>query len=53
MAGIAAALMAVPSFLSGSRGGMLAFVVQMGVLAGGCGAGPESRKTTVALARFW
>ena len=33
MAGIAAALMASTIFLSGSRGGMLAFLVQIGVLA--------------------
>src|SRR5882672_9621982 len=52
MAGIAAALMAGTIFLSGSRGGMLAFVVQMGVLAVVVVWGQKSRKTTLALATF-
>ena len=34
MAGMAAALMAGTIFLSGSRGGMFAFVVQMGLVGG-------------------
>jgi len=52
MAGIAAALMAGTIFLSGSRGGMLAFVVQMGVLAVVVVWEQKSRKTTLALATF-
>lgn len=52
MAGIAAALMAGTIFLSGSRGGMLAFVVQMGVLALVVVWRQKSRKMTLALATF-
>jgi O-antigen ligase len=50
MAGIAAALMAGTIFLSGSRGGMLAFVVQMSVLAVAVVWGQKSRKLTLVLA---
>ena len=42
MAGVAAALMASTIFLSGSRGGMLAFVVQIGLLARRCVLAPEA-----------
>jgi O-antigen ligase len=52
MAGMAAALMAGTIFLSGSRGGMLAFVVEMGLLAVVVVCGQKSRKTTLALATF-
>jgi len=52
MAGIAAALMAGTIFLSGSRGGMLAFVVQIGLLAVVVVRGQRSRKVTLALATF-
>ena len=52
MAGMAAALMAGTIFLSGSRGGMLAFVVEMGLLAVVVVWGQKSRKTTLALATF-
>jgi O-antigen ligase len=52
MAGIAAAFMACTIFLSGSRGGMLAFVIEMGVLAIVVVWGQKNRKTTVALATF-
>lgn len=52
MAGLAAALMAGTIFLSGSRGGMLAFVVEMGLLAVVVVWGQKNRKTTLALATF-
>jgi O-antigen ligase len=52
MAGIAAAFMACTIFLSGSRGGMLAFVIEMGVLAVVVVWGQKNRKTTLALATF-
>jgi O-antigen ligase len=52
MAGLAAALMAGTIFLSGSRGGMLAFVVEMGLLAVVVVWGQKSRKTTLTLATF-
>ena len=52
MAGIAAALMAGTIFLSGSRGGMLAFVVQIGVLAVVVVWRQKSRKLISALATF-
>jgi O-antigen ligase len=52
MAGLVAALMAGTIFLSGSRGGMLAFVVEMGLLAVIVVWGQKSRKTTLALATF-
>jgi O-antigen ligase len=52
MAGVAAALMAGTIFLSGSRGGMLAFVVEMGLLAVVVVWGQQSRKMTLALATF-
>jgi len=52
MAGMAAAFMACTIFLSGSRGGMLAFVVEMGVLAVVVVWGQKNRKTTLALATF-
>jgi O-antigen ligase len=52
LAGIAAAFMAGTIFLSGSRGGMLAFVVEMGVLAVVVVWSQKSRKTTLALATF-
>ena len=52
MAGLAAALMAGTIFLSGSRGGMLSFVVEMGLLAVVVVWGRKSRKTTLALATF-
>ena len=50
MAGVAAALMAGTIFLSGSRGGMLAFVVQMSVLAVAVVWGQKSRKLSLVLA---
>ena len=52
MAGIAAALMASTIFLSGSRGGMLAFVVQIGVLAVVVFWRQKNRKVTWALLPF-
>ena len=52
MAGMAAAFMACTIFLSGSRGGMLAFVVEMGVLAVVVVWGQKNRKPTLALATF-
>ena len=52
MAGIAAALMASTIFLSGSRGGMFAFLVQVGVLAGLVVWRQKNRKVTLALAIF-
>jgi O-antigen ligase len=52
MAGIAAALMASTIFLSGSRGGMLAFLVQLGVLAAVVIWGQKSRTPTWALLPF-
>jgi O-antigen ligase len=52
MAGIAAALMAGTIFLSGSRGGMLAFVVEIGLLAVVVVWGQKSHKMTLALATF-
>ena len=52
MAGIAAALMASTIFLSGSRGGMLAFVVQIALLAVIVVWRQKSSKLTVALATF-
>ena len=52
MAGIAAALMASTIFLSGSRGGMLAFVVQVGVLAVVVVWRQKNRTVTLALATF-
>jgi O-antigen ligase len=52
MAGIAAAFMAGTIFLSGSRGGMLAFVVQVALLAVVVVWGERSRKVTLALATF-
>ena len=52
MAELAAALMAGTIFLSGSRGGMLALVVQIGVLAVVVVWGQKSRKLTLALATF-
>jgi len=51
-AGIAAALMASTIFLSGSRGGMFAFVVQMAVLTAVVVWRQKSRKVTLALATF-
>jgi O-antigen ligase len=52
MAGIAAALMASTIFLSGSRGGMLAFVVEMAVLSVVVVWRQKNRKSTLALATF-
>ena len=52
-AGIAAALMATTIFLSGSRGGMFAFVVQMAVLTAVVVWRQKSRKVTLALATFF
>lgn len=52
MAGVAAALMAGTIFLSGSRAGMLAFVVQMGLLAVIVVWRQKNRKVTLALATF-
>ncbi|MBZ5652204.1 MAG: O-antigen ligase family protein [Acidobacteriia bacterium] len=52
MAGIAAALMASTIFLSGSRGGMFAFVAQLGGLAGILAWRQKSRAVTWALAPF-
>ncbi len=52
MAGIAAALMASTIFLSGSRGGMVAFLVQAGVLAVVVFRGQKSRTVTRALLPF-
>jgi hypothetical protein len=52
MAGIAAALMAGTIFLSGSRGGMVAFLVQAGVLALAVLRGQRSRTVTRALLPF-
>jgi O-antigen ligase len=52
MAGIAAALMASTIFLSGSRGGMLAFVVQVGLLAVVVVWRQKNRMVTLALATF-
>ncbi len=51
-AGIAAALMASTIFLSGSRGGMFAFVVQMALLSGIVFWRQKNRKVTLALASF-
>jgi O-antigen ligase len=52
MAGIAAALMASTIFFSGSRGGMLAFLVQIGLLAAVVLWRQKSRTLTLALASF-
>ena len=52
MAGIAAVVMASTIFLSGSRGGMLAFVVQMGALAAVVVWRQKSRKVTLTLTTF-
>lgn len=52
MAGIAAALMASTIFHSGSRGGMLAFVMQIGLLAVLVVWRQKNRKVTLALATF-
>lgn len=52
MAAITAAFMASTIFLSGSRGGMLAFVVQMGMLAAVVLSGQKNRKATLAFAPF-
>jgi O-antigen ligase len=52
MAGIAAALMASTIFLSGSRGGMLAFVVQIALLAVIVVWRQKNPKVTLALATF-
>ena len=52
MAGIAAAVMASTIFLSGSRGGMVAFLVQVGVLAIVVFWGQKSRTVTRALLPF-
>ncbi len=52
MAGIAAAVMASTIFLSGSRGGMLAFVMQIGVLAVIVAWRQKSRTLTFGLATF-
>jgi O-antigen ligase len=52
MAGIAAAVMASTIFLSGSRGGMVAFLVQAGVLAVVVFRGQKSRTATRALLPF-
>lgn len=52
MAGIAAAVMACTIFLSGSRGGMVAFLVQVGVLAIVVFWGQKSRTVTRALLPF-
>ncbi len=52
MAGIAAAVMASTIFLSGSRGGMVAFLVQVGVLAVVVFWGQKSRAVTRALVPF-
>jgi O-antigen ligase len=51
-AGIAAALMASTIFLSGSRGGMFAFVVQMGLLSAVVFWRQKNRKVSLALATF-
>jgi O-antigen ligase len=51
-AGIAAALMASTIFLSGSRGGMVAFVIQMGLLSAIVFWRQKSRKVSLALASF-
>ncbi len=52
MAGIAAAVMAGTIFLSGSRGGMLAFVVEIGLLSVLVVWRQKNRKLTLALATF-
>jgi O-antigen ligase len=52
MAGIAAALMASTIFLSGSRGGMLAFMVQIALLAVVVVWRQKHRKVTLALGTF-
>ena len=52
MAGMAAALMASTIFLSGSRGGMLAFVVEMGIAGGGRGVGPEKSQDDFGTGHF-
>jgi len=52
MAGVAAALMASTIFLSGSRGGMLAFVVQIALLAVVVVWRQKNRKLTLALGTF-
>jgi O-antigen ligase len=52
LAGIAAAIMASTIFLSGSRGGMIAFVIQMGTLAAIVVWRQKSRAVTLALAAF-
>jgi O-antigen ligase len=51
-AGIAAALMVSTIFLSGSRGGMFAFVIQMGLLSAIVFWRQKSRKVSLALASF-
>lgn len=52
MATLAAAVTASTIFLSGSRGGMVAFSVQMGLLATVLIRRKKSRKTTLALGTF-
>ena len=52
MAGIAAALMACTIFLSGSRGGMLAFLVEIALLAAAVTWRQKNRKVTLALGTF-
>jgi O-antigen ligase len=52
MAGLAAAVMGCTIFLSGSRGGMLAFLVQIGLLSAIAGWREKNRKLTLALASF-
>ena len=51
-AGMASALMAGTIFLSGSRGGMLAFVIQMGLLSAVVFWRQKNRKASLALAAF-
>src|SRR6185369_2664039 len=51
-AGIASALMAGTIFLSGSRGGMLAFVIQMALLSAVVFWRQKNRKVSLALATF-
>ncbi len=52
MAALAAAVMASTIFLSGSRGGMAAFLVQMGVLAAVLIRREKNRRTALAFAVF-
>jgi len=51
-AGIASALMAGTIFLSGSRGGMLAFVIQMALLSAVVFWRQKNRRVSLALATF-